>query len=134
MSNEIMLLIAVTIAVGIAVCLIVLYKKRVIDAEVISGISSVFQGLPVTEGKGVFGMIREYAQTAVKTVEQLVKIGAISRDDATRKDKAMQIVAEAARVDDVPFGASEQEVASACIEAEVQMLPRNQKPPDAAEE
>lgn len=133
-SNEIAILIAVVIAMALAIALIVLYKRRVIDADVIQGISGVFQTLPVTEGKGVFGMIREYAQTAVQTVEQLVKIGAISRDDATRKDKAMDIVAQAARIDEVPFGTAEQDMASYCIEAEVQQLPRNQKPPDDAAE
>ena len=134
MSNEIMILIAVVIAMGLVISLVILYKKRVIDADVIHGINSVFQTLPVTEGKGLVGMIREYSRIAVQAVEQLVDSGKISRDDAVRKDKAMEIVAQAARIDEVPFGAAEQDLASNCIEAEVNQLPRNQKPPDGAGE
>lgn len=134
MSNEIAILIAVVVAMAVLISLVFLYKKRVIDADVIHGINDVFQTLPVTEGKGLVGMIREYSRIAVQAVEQLVDTGKISRDDEARKDKAMEIVAQAARIDDVPFGAAEQDMASNCIEAEVSQLPRNQKPPDTAAE
>ena len=68
------------------------------------------------------------------TVEQLVKTGVINRDDESRKMKAMSIVETAAKVDQLDFGSDEEEIASACIEAEVSQLPRNKKDPPFAEE
>ena len=83
--------------------------------------------MPVTMGSGLFGKIYEYSRAAVLTVEQLVKTGQIAKEDQARKDKAMEIVEQAAKVDEVPFGAAESEMASLCIEAAVQQLPRNQQ-------
>lgn len=128
-----MSIIAVCVALMVALTMVILYKKRVIDADVIAGVNQAFQDLPVVEGNGVFGKIAEYSKVAVAAVEQMVKTGKIDRNDDARKEAAMQIVANAAKVDDVPFGVAEQDAASTCIEAEVQLLPRNQKPPDAVE-
>ena len=125
MSSETMAMIALIVALVVGLALIVLYKKKVIEADTLSGAAEVLQALPVTMGSGLFGKILEYSKTAVLTVEQLVKNGQIRPDDAARKEKAMQLVETAAQVDDVPFGAKEQEVADACIEACVQELPRN---------
>ena len=131
--NDYMSIIAIAVALAVFVALVILYKKRVIDADMISGVNEIMQELPVVEGSGVFAAIHNYAKIAVKTVDQLVKTGAIDRDDEARKNAAMDIVANAARVDGVPYGQAEMDVASACIEAEVYDLPRNQKPPDTAE-
>lgn len=129
MSTEMIIsLIAFAASVALAVALIVLYKKRVIDEDAISGASKVLEGIAVSGG--LFETIRQYAETAVKTVEQMVKTGAIDRDDAMRKSAAMNIVRNAAEVDGIKMGAAEILAASDCIEAEVQNLPRNQKPPD----
>jgi len=125
-------IIAFVVALVVGIAMIILYKRRVIDEEIISGANQVLGNLPA--GTGVFGAIANYANIAVHPVEQLVKTGQISKDSTTRKDAAMAIVENAAMVDEVPFGAAEQEAASACIEAEVQLLPRNQKPPAQAEQ
>lgn len=119
----------VALAAGLA--MVILYKKRIMEADVIHGASELLNNLPFETGSGVFATIAGYAKIAVQTVEQLVKTGQISRDDQSRRDAAMTIIENAAKVDEVPFGAAEQEAASACIEAEVQQLPRNQgkKPP-----
>ena len=126
MSTEMMAMVALVVAVVVAVALIVLYKKRIIQGDTLSGVAEVLQALPVTMGSGLFGKILEYSKTAVLTVEQLVKNGQLNPDDKTRKEKAMALVAQAANVDDVPYGMNEQQVADACIEACVQELPRNQ--------
>lgn len=125
-------IIALAVALIVAGALIVLFKKRLIDEKAIAGVEQVLDGIPITEGP--FAMIREYAKIAVRTVEQLVKNGTIPRDDQARKDAAMNMVEAAAKVDGLPFGAAESEVADYCVEAEVYGLPRNQKPPDAAED
>ena len=126
MSTETMAMVALIVALVVGVALIALYKRKIIEGDTISGVAEVLQALPVTMGSGLFGKILEYIRTAVLTVEQMVKNGTIQRDDNSRKEKAMALVAQAANVDDVPFGMNEQEVASACIEACVQELPRNQ--------
>ena len=126
MSTETMAMVALIVALVVGVALFALYKRNIIESDTISGVAEVLQALPVTMGSGLFGKILEYSRTAVLTVEQMVKNGTIQRDDNSRKEKAMALVAQAANVDDVPFGMNEQEVASACIEACVQELPRNQ--------
>lgn len=127
-------IIALVVALIVAGVLIVLFKKSVIDEGAITGVGQVLDGIPAPEGTP-FAMIRNYAKIAVRTVEQLVKNGTIPRDDQARKDAAMNIVETAAKVDGLPYGAAEMEVADHCVEAEVYELPRNaQKPPDAAEE
>jgi len=124
-------IIAIVVSIALAIALILLYKRQAIDGETLSGTAEMIQQLPIQDVNGIFGIILKYAATAVLTVEQLVKTGKISKDDASRKDTAMNIVQSAAAVDNVPFGAAESEIASYCIEAEVQKLPRNQ-PPDTA--
>lgn len=126
MSAEMMAMVALAVAIVVAVALIILYKKRIVQGDTISGVAEVLQALPVTVGSGLFGKILEYSKTAVLTVEQLVENGKLDPDDKTRKDKAMALVAQAANVDEVPYGKNEQQVADACIEACVYKLPRNQ--------
>ena len=127
-------IIAFCLALIVAVLLIVLFKKRIIDDGDITGTGEILQAIPVPEGSGAFGLIVQYAKIAVSAVEQLVHNGIIKPDNASRKNAAMNMVAAAAKIDGVPYGAEEMEVADYCVEAEVQQLPRNQKPPDTAEE
>lgn len=136
MESTVLSIIAVILALIIGVALIVLYKRQVIDSELIEGTASLMNDieLPELPVDSVFGKILEYAKTAVLTVEQLVKTGVINRDDESRKMKAMSIVETAAKVDQLDFGSDEEEIASACIEAEVSQLPRNKKDPPFAEE
>lgn len=127
MSQSDITLIAIGVAVILAFVIMILFTKKVIRRETVEGIADVIRDLPVTMGSGLFGKIYEYSRTAVLAVEQLVKNGEIEPDNEARKNKAMGIVQKAAQVDDVPFGAQESEIADACIEAQVQQLPRNQK-------
>lgn len=120
-------MIALVIALIVGIALIVMVRKGFVQGETLTGVADLFQALPVTMGSGLFGKILEYSQTAVLTVEQLVKTGQIKKEDQARKDAAMHMVECAAHVDEVPFGAAESEVASLCIEAAVQQLPRNQQ-------
>ena len=127
MSQSDITLIALAVAVVIAFVIMILFAKKVIRRETVEGIADVIRDMPVTMGSGLFGKIYEYSRTAVLTVEQLVKTGQILPDDASRKTAAMGIVEKAAKVDDVPFGLQESEIADVCIEAQVQQLPRNQQ-------
>ena len=126
MDNNTTTLVALAVASLIGFALLILITKRAIRKETVEGIADVIREMPVTMGSGLFGKIYEYSRAAVLTVEQLVKTGQIEKEDQARKDAAMHIVQQAAQVDDVPFGAAESEMASACIEAAVQQLPRNQ--------
>lgn len=125
--NNTAVIIACLCALIVGVGLILLYKKKIVDEGLIHGVSEIMDGI-IVEDQSVFGLILEYSRTAVKTVEQLVKTGKIEPDDTSRKDAAMRIVAEAARVDQIEFGPTEQDVASACIEAEVHNLPHGDEP------
>ena len=127
MDNNTMTIIALAVAVLIGFALLVLYMKKVIRKDTLEQIVETVKDMPVTMGSGLFGKIYEYSRAAVLTVEQLVKTGQIAKEDQARKDKAMEIVEQAAKVDEVPFGAAESEMASLCIEAAVQQLPRNQQ-------
>ena len=127
MDNNTMTIIALAVAVLLGFALLVLYMKKVIRKDTLEQIVETVKDMPVTMGSGLFGKIYEYSRVAVLTVEQLVDIGKIEREDQARKDKAMEIVEQAAKVDEVPFGAAESEMASLCIEAAVQQLPRNQQ-------
>ena len=127
MDNNTTTIIALAVAVLVGFALLVLYMKKVIRKDTLEQIVETVKDMPVTMGSGLFGKIYEYSRAAVLTVEQLVKTGKIAKEDQARKDKAMEIVEQAARVDEVPFGAAESEMASLCIEAAVQQLPRNQQ-------
>ena len=124
MDSTTLSIIACVIAIGVVIGMIVMYKKRLIDKELIEGAASLLQEIEIPT-ESVFGMILEYAKTAVLTVEQLVKTGVINKDDESRKKAAMGIVETAAKVDGLEYTKDEEEVASACIEAEVAKLPRN---------
>lgn len=126
MDNNTITLVALAVAAVIGFTLLIMIVKKVIRKETVEGIVDVIREMPVTMGSGLFGKIYEYSRAAVLAVEQLVKTGEIEKEDEARKNEAMRIVEKAARVDDVPFGAAESEMASACIEAAVQQLPRNQ--------
>lgn len=119
-------LIAILLAIVLGIALIILFLNKKLTPEALSGAAEVIQSLPIGENNSLFGLFLKYAGVAVLTVEQWVKTGKIEKTDQARKDTAMELVRQAAAVDDVPFGAAEQEVASACIEAKVQELPRNQ--------
>ena len=127
MDNNTMTIIALVVAVLLGFVLLVLYMKKVIRKDTLEQIVETVKDMPVTMGSGLFGKIYEYSRAAVLTVEQLVKTGQIAKEDQARKDKAMEIVEQAAKVDEVPFGTAESEMASLCIEAAVQQLPRNQQ-------
>lgn len=124
-------IIAFCLALIVAIILIVLFKRRIINADDIAGTSEILEGIPMPEGGGAFALIASYAKIAVKAVEQLVSSGKLQRDDNARKNAAMNMVEIAAKVDGIPYGAEEKEAADMCVEAEVKELPRNQqKPPD----
>lgn len=127
MNENTTILIALAVAVLVGFALLLLYMKKVIKKDTLEQIVETVQAMPVTMGSGLFGKIYEYSRAAVLTVEQLVKTGQIKKDNEVRKDAAMHIVEQAAKVDEVPFGAAESEIASLCIEAAVQQLPRNQQ-------
>ena len=124
MDSNFVSIIAVIIALVTGIGLILMYKKRIVDGELIEGTASVLNGIEIPGGTP-FGLILEYAKTAVLTVEQLVKTGVINKDDESRKKAAMDIVETAALVDGLDYTKAEAELASACIEAEVSKLPRN---------
>ncbi len=126
MNTGDMTMIALAVAVIIAFLIMILIQKKIIKKETFEEITEVIKDMPVTMGSGLVGKIYEYSRAAVLAVEQLVKKGEIEPDDEIRKNKAMLIVADAARVDDVPFGIDEQRLASDYIEANVHELPRNQ--------
>lgn len=134
MNTSDMTMIALAVAVIIAFLIMILIQKKIIKKETFEGITEVIKDMPVTMGSGLVGKIYEYSRAAVLTVEQLVKKGEIEPDDEIRKNKAMLIVADAARVDDVPFGIDEQKLASDYIEANVHELPRNQAKVIAAQD
>ena len=134
MNTGDMTMIALAVAVIIAFLIMILIQKKIIKKETFEGIAEVIKDMPVTMGSGLVGKIYEYSRAAVLTVEQLVKKGEIEPDDEIRKNKAMLIVADAARVDDVPFGIDEQKLASDYIEANVHELPRNQAKVIAAQD
>ena len=134
MNTGDMTMIALAVAVIIAFLIMILIQKKIIKKETFEGITEVIKDMPVTMGRGLVGKIYEYSRAAVLAVEQLVKKGEIEPDDEIRKNKAMLIVADAARVDDVPFGIDEQKLASDYIEANVHELPRNQAKVIAAQD
>jgi len=126
MDNNTMTIIALIVAAVAALMMVILVVKKVIRTDTVEQIADTVRNMPETIGSGLFARIYEYSRAAVLAVEQLVKNGQIQRDDQTRKETAMRFVEQAALVDDVPFGAGENEMASICIEAAVQQLPRNQ--------
>ncbi len=127
MNENTTILIALAVAVLVGFALLLLYMKKVIKKDTLEQIVETVQAMPVTMGSGLFGKIYEYSRAAVLAVEQLVDVGKVQPDDQSRKDAAMHIVEEAAKVDEVPFGAAEGEMADVCIEANVKQLPRNQQ-------
>lgn len=127
MNENTTILIALAVAVLVGFALLLLYMKKVIKKDTLEQIVETIQAMPVTMGSGLFGKIYEYSRAAVLAVEQLVDVGKVQPDDQSRKDAAIHIVEAAAKVDEVPFGAAEGEIADICIEANVKQLPRNQQ-------
>ena len=111
------------VLLGVALVLLIKYRK--IDKETLSGVASVLEALPNTEGSSVFDLIYKYSKMAVLAVEQLVKSGKIGKTAEERKSAALDMVKSAAEVDGIEYGKEEGMLASACVEAEVHKLPRN---------
>ena len=138
MDNATIMVISVLVALVVGLMLVILYKRKVIDAELIEGIGNLMDSIkPHVEGSP-FWQLMQFARTAVNAVEQMVKTGVVNKDDKSRKEKAMEIVQAAAISAGIDYGDAEREVASACIEAEVHDLPRNyiarQEPPETKDE
>lgn len=126
MGPEIYGLIALVLAVIIGIALIILVRKGKIDVETLHETAELVAEMPIPQGDTLFDMFLRYARTAVLTVEQLVKKGEVDKTDEARKNKAMEIVQLAAKVDDVEFDEDERLLADSCVEACVHELPRNQ--------
>ena len=117
--------VSVILSLALGIALILMVKHQKINGETLEGVSTLMEALPVVEGNGTFDLIAKYAKIAVQTVEQLVKTGKIGKSAEERKSAALDIVKQAAEVDKIEYGKNEGMIASACIEAEVQQLPRN---------
>ena len=115
-------LLAIIFGIALVVCLIVLYKRKIIDGELLSGAAEMIHQIEIPEDGSIFSQFVKYAATAVLTVEQMVKNGQINRDNESRKSAAMEIVKTAAEVDNIPYMEAEEKLASACIEAEVHKM------------
>lgn len=138
MDNATVGIIAVLVALVVGLMLVILYKRKVIDAELIEGIGGLMDAIKPHVNSSPFWELMQFARMAVNAVEQMVKTGVVNKDDKSRKDKAMEIIQAAAISAGIDYGDAEREVASACIESEVHDLPRNyiveQKPPETKDE
>lgn len=115
---------AIALSVLIGITLIYLLRKKIIGPETLSQAATLLEGVSVA-GDGFISKMAEYARIAVRAVEQLAKIGAIEKDNDTKKTAAMNYVQQLAKVDDITLSPSDLETADLLIEAAVAELPRN---------
>ncbi len=99
-------IVALIVALGIAGVLTYLYKKgkmKTTDlsniANLIDKVSDMLEGLG--KGDSVVNLFADYAAKAVRIVEQLVKNGELEKDNELRKNEAKAIVEQLATADGV---------------------------------
>lgn len=122
--NTLLSIIAIILACGLGVGLIVLYKKKIIKPETLTQAATLLDGVDIV-GSGFIAQIAEYARIAVHAVEQLAKTGVIEKDNEVKKQTAMEYVQQFAKVDEVTLSPSDLETADLLVEAAVAELPRN---------
>ena len=122
--NTLHSIIAIILACGLGVGLIVLYKKKIIKPETLTQAATLLDGVDIV-GSGFIAQIAEYARIAVPAVEQLAKTGVIEKDNEVKKQTAMEYVQQFAKVDEVTLSPSDLETADLLVEAAVAELPRN---------
>ena len=99
-------LVALAVALAIAGVLIYLYKKGGIqstDLSNIAGLADKISDVLINFGntRSVVSLFADYAAKAVRVVEQLVKNGALEKDNELRKNEASAIVKKLALSDGV---------------------------------
>ena len=122
--NTLLSIIAIILACGLGVGLIVLYKKKIIKPETLTQAATLLDGVDIV-GSGFIAQIAEYARIAVHAVEQLAKTGVIEKDNEVKKQTAMEYVQQFAKVDEVTLSPADLETADLLVEAAVAELPRN---------
>ena len=127
--------VATILSLGIGAGLIYLIRKQVITLDFLTHAGYALDEVQI-QGSGFIATLAEYARLAVRAVEQLAKIGAIPKDNETKKSAAIDYVQHLAKVDEVSLSPADLETADMLIEAAVNELPRNQpkkepeKPPE----
>lgn len=115
---------AIALAAVLAVILIALLKKGLITRETVEATGDLLESLPVTMAPDSFvGQLYAYAQMAVHAVEQLVKNGAIPKEDETRKSEAKAMIETYAQIDGIELGETDRAAIDTLIEAAVAELP-----------
>lgn len=115
---------AIALAALIGIVLIYLLKKKIIKPETITQTADLIDGIEVV-GSGFIQQLAEYARIAVHAVEQLAKQGVIERDNAVKKQTAMEYLQTFAKIDEVSLSPGDLDTADVLIEAAVNELPRN---------
>lgn len=126
MTNYMLIINAICTCV-LAVILIVAFTKGWITTGTIEGIATIIDSF-TDSGNGIIDDLTKYAALAVRTVEQMVKTGAIKKENETRQKAAVDIVKSMVSVDYDVYVANEinDSTIAAIVDAEVSKLPRNQ--------
>lgn len=114
---------AIALAALVAAALIVLLKKGLITHDTVTATGDLLDSLPVFADDGFVGQLYNYARIAVMAVEQLVKAGALPKDDEVRKAEALEQVERYAKLDGVELGDTDRDALGDLIEAAVAELP-----------
>lgn len=114
-------------ATAVAVILVLLWRKGNLTSDYLEKLKELAetQGLNMPEGS-LLDTLSYYCRLAVLAVEQLVKSGQIDKDDATRREKALEIVEQCAGVDGIELSYDDKEAAKSLIEVGVYELKQNQ--------
>lgn len=107
----------VIVAIGVAVALIILYRKNKITEEYLHTIEQYLDS--IDDGSGIVALLAAYAKQAVLAVEQMVKAGVVPKTDEARKNMAMRIVNDLAAADGIELNEDDKSAADSLIESAV---------------
>ncbi len=128
-------IVAIALSLLFAGLLIVALRRKVISQSDITNLSGLIdaaydflKGLNVDSA--TVAQFAEYARSAVRAVEQLVKTGQIEKDNKVRVDAASEMVEQLAIADGIGEGvvADNEKIIRLLIEAEVNEMQKNRLP------
>lgn len=114
---------AMALAAILAIIMIVLLRRGWISKETVTAAGNLLDTLPVFSEDGFVAQLYKYARLAVRAVEQMVKAGALPKDNDIRKTEAMEQIERYAKIDGVDLGDTDRDAIDSLIEAAVMELP-----------
>lgn len=118
---------AIAVAALVAIALIILLKRGWITKETVEAAEDLLDSLPMVGVEGFIEQLYNYCRLAVRAVEQMTKAGVLPKENAARKEEAVQHVITYAEADGIEISDNELSAINTLIEAAVLELPKTEE-------